>query len=152
MATRIMVINDTEEILELFRDILEEEGYEVSLHAHKVRELHEVRAVEPELLIVDQVFGNEKSGWELIQKMKMARDLRLIPIVLCTADKRSAEELESHLTSLGVVTVLKPFEIEDLLEAVRVALEHAQVRLDIKAESRERMREEPSGPVPAKEG
>ena len=33
MATRILVINDTQAILELFRSILEEEGYEVMLSA-----------------------------------------------------------------------------------------------------------------------
>jgi CheY-like chemotaxis protein len=31
MATRILVVNDTQAILELFRSILEEEGYEAML-------------------------------------------------------------------------------------------------------------------------
>jgi DNA-binding response OmpR family regulator len=31
MAARILVVNDTQEILELFRMLLEEEGYEVVL-------------------------------------------------------------------------------------------------------------------------
>ncbi len=33
MAKLIMVVNDTEEILDLFRELLTSEGYDVSLHA-----------------------------------------------------------------------------------------------------------------------
>ena len=31
METRILVVNDTQEILDIFRDLLEDEGYEVVL-------------------------------------------------------------------------------------------------------------------------
>ena len=33
MAKLIMVVNDTQEILDMFRELLTSEGYEVSLHA-----------------------------------------------------------------------------------------------------------------------
>ncbi len=39
MPKLIMVVNDTEEILDLFREILTGEGYEVSLHAYGKREI-----------------------------------------------------------------------------------------------------------------
>jgi PleD family two-component response regulator len=35
----IMIIDQTEEILDLFRQILSEEGYEVSLHYHSQQSL-----------------------------------------------------------------------------------------------------------------
>ncbi len=66
-----MVVNDTDEILELFEQILTEEGYEVKLFSYKLKDLNSVKELKPDLLIVDQMFGNESPGWQLVQKMKM---------------------------------------------------------------------------------
>ena len=53
MAKLIMVVNDTEEILDPFREILMNEGYDVSLHAYGKREIGEVKQIAPDLLIAD---------------------------------------------------------------------------------------------------
>ena len=49
MAQRILVINDTEDILEAFRLLLEGEGYEVVLYSYAPHDLEEVRRVRPDL-------------------------------------------------------------------------------------------------------
>jgi len=122
MAARIMVVNDTQEILELFREILEDEGYQVHLHAFAVRDLAEIVRVAPDLLILDFVMTEEKSGWQLLQKLKMRPATAALPVVVCTGALRQVEELEGHLKAMGVEVVLKPFHIEGLLGAVRRAL------------------------------
>ncbi len=53
MAKLIMVVNDTQEILEMFRDLLTTEGYEVSLHAYGKWEIDEVRRINATLIIAD---------------------------------------------------------------------------------------------------
>ena len=42
MTQRILVVNDTQEILELFRMILEGEGYEVILSGFPIQKIHDV--------------------------------------------------------------------------------------------------------------
>ncbi|HWV25047.1 MAG TPA: response regulator [Thermomicrobiales bacterium] len=119
---RILVINDTQEILDLFREILEEEGYEVVLSSFGVKELGDIRAIAPDLVILDFLFGNEPQGWQLLQKIRMTRDMQALPIIVCTAALRMARELEGHLEAKNVGLVLKPFDIDDLLDEVSRAL------------------------------
>ena len=118
----VMVVNDTQEILELFQEILEEEGFEVSLYSYAFRDLQEIKRIMPDLVIIDFMIGGEAEGWLLLQKMKMNRETDTIPIVVCTAAIQLVRELEGHLTAKGVGLVLKPFDIDDLLAAVKDAM------------------------------
>jgi DNA-binding response OmpR family regulator len=122
MSKLIMVVNDTQEILEMFELILTEEGYRVSLHSYEVRNLDSVKQVKPDLLIVDQMIGNENPGWQLIQKMKMDRYTADIPILVCTAAVTVVHELQGRLKEKNIGIVLKPFDIDELINAVKLAL------------------------------
>jgi CheY-like chemotaxis protein len=42
-----------------------------------------------------------------------------IPIVLCTRAVHEVKALEQHLVTMGVTVVLKPFNIDQLLDAIR---------------------------------
>ena len=122
MAARIMVINDTQEILELFRDLLTEEGYEVTLYSYGVHDMKEVERVAPALIIIDYLIGDEQTGWQMLQKLKMTRSTAAIPIIVCTAALNQVKEIEGWLTQKGITVVLKPFDVDDLLAAIRRAL------------------------------
>lgn len=117
-ARHILVINDTQEILDLFREILEEEGYRVSLYSYALQDISEVREIRPDLVILDFIIGGEALGWQMLQKMKMTRDTMDIPVICCTAALSLVRELDGHLRTKNVGVVLKPFDIDDLLEAV----------------------------------
>jgi DNA-binding NtrC family response regulator len=122
---KIMVVNDTSDILELFREILTDEGYEVITHSFEIHTLEPVEAVMPDLVIVDQIFGEEKPGWQLIQLLRMTRRTENIPIVVCSGALKQVQELESHLKNMQIEVVAKPFRINDLLGAVERALDPA---------------------------
>lgn len=125
---RILVINDSQEVLDLFYDILHnEEGHDVIICSYQVRDLDEIRSRQPDLLIVDQVYGSEDAGWKLIQKIRMSRDLANLPVIFCTTDLRRVQELEGHLAALNILTVIKPFLVETLLGTVRAAIERREV-------------------------
>ena len=125
---RVLVVNDTQEILELFEDILRPMGLDVTLMSFAPRELERVREAKADLIILDFVFGEkELMGWQLLQKLKMDRGLATTPIVVCTAALRMVADLQGYLTEQGVVVVIKPFNIDQLEEAVRNALTIDQV-------------------------
>ncbi len=121
---RVVVINDTKEILELFRDVVEGEmGHEVILMSFAPDELTRIVEAKPDLLIVDFILGDrEMEGWQLLQKMRMNRDTADIPIVACTAAIRQVRESEAYLLEQGIEVVLKPFTIDQLEGAVQRAL------------------------------
>ena len=121
---RILVVNDTPEILDLFRDILEDEGYAVSLYSHPFKDLAEIKKVRPDLILLDFIIGGEAHGWQLLQQLRMDRATATIPVIVCTAAVGLVRELEGHLKEKGVAVILKPFDIDDLLRAVTAHWDH----------------------------
>lgn len=114
----VLVVNDTQEILDLFREILEDEGYRVSLYTYAFRDLGDILDQEPDLIILDFMINGEDYGWQLLQKMKMNRETARIPVIVCTAAIGLVRQLEGHLKEKGVGIVLKPFDIDDLLREI----------------------------------
>jgi DNA-binding response OmpR family regulator len=127
MSIRIMVINDTQEILELFREILTDEGYEVFLYSYGIQDLAEVERVNPDLIILDHLIGGEAVGWQMLQKLKLRRSTASIPVIVCTAAVKAIQEMEGYMKSKNVGLVLKPFDIDDLLRAIKLALQTSQL-------------------------
>ncbi len=118
-SKHILVINDDPAILGLFEDLLGEEGYEVTLDKFggQTSELLEsIRSLKPDLVIMDFLIGHEDSGWQLLQVVKMDRATRDIPVVVCTGAVRQVSELSQHLDEMGVQVVLKPFDIDHLID------------------------------------
>ena len=124
MAARILVVNDTQEILELFRMLLEEEeGYDVVLSGFPIQQVKEIEHIKPDLIILDLVLGDEKTGMQMLQMLKMQRSTATIPVLVCTAALQIVREQEGYLVSQGVHVVYKPFEIDDLMANVKQLLE-----------------------------
>ena len=120
MAARILVVNDTQEILELFRMILEgEEGYEVILSGFPIQDIHDVEQIKPDLIILDLVFGSEKTGMQMLQMLKMKRSTASIPVIICTAALDLVREQEGYLNSQGIHLIYKPFDIDHLMTNVK---------------------------------
>ena len=117
----VLVINDTPEILELFRDLLGDEGYRVSTDTFEPpydHKLHGVRDLRPDLLILDFIIGGESFGWQFLQMLKMDRATRDIPVIVCTAAVEQIRQLHTHLDQMGVAVILKPFDIDVMLAEV----------------------------------
>ena len=123
MPKRIMVINDTEEILELFRQILHEEaGYDVTLCSFEPQMLVHVNGTKPDLIISDHVFGEEKIGFQFVQKLKMNRETADIPVIICSGAIKELKEIEGYLTMKNIGVLYKPFDIDELLALVEKKL------------------------------
>ncbi len=102
MAARILVVNDTQAILDMFRSILEDEGYEVILSSMPYQNIAEIEQVKPDLIILDIMFGDQKIGWQMVQLLRMNRATASLPLIVCTAAIREVRETEGYLVSQGV--------------------------------------------------
>lgn len=121
-SKHILVVNDDPAILTLFQELLEEEGYTVTLDkfGRQTGELLEViRTLKPDLVIMDFIIGHEDSGWQLLQAAKMDRETRNIPVIVCTGAIRQVTELSQHLDAMDVHVVIKPFDIDHLIEVIK---------------------------------
>lgn len=119
---RILVINDTQELLEMFRLLLEQEDHEVVLSGLPILKVSEVEQIRPDLIILDIIFGDQKTGWQMLQMLKMKRSTASIPIIVCTAALREVQEQEGYLISQGIRVLYKPFDIDNLLTLIDQAL------------------------------
>jgi DNA-binding response OmpR family regulator len=119
---RVLVINDTQELLEMFRLLLEQEGHEVVLSGMPILKVSEVEQIRPDLIILDIIFGDQKTGWQMLQMLKMKRSTASIPIIVCTAALREVQEQEGYLISQGIRVLYKPFDIDNLLTLIDQAL------------------------------
>ena len=141
MAARVLVVNDTQEILELFRMILEGEmGYEVILSGFPIQNIDDIERIKPDLIILDLVFEDEKTGMQMLQMLKMKHSTATIPVIICTAAINSVREQEGYLVSQGVHVVYKPFDIEHLITHVKQLLEsheHISSAIETKREKKE---------------
>jgi DNA-binding response OmpR family regulator len=137
MTRRILVVNDTQEILELFRMILEGEGYEVILSGFPIQQIHDVEEINPDLIILDFVFGDQKLGWQMLQMLKMQRSTESIPVIVCTAALDMVREQEGFLVSQGIHVIYKPFDIDLLITNVKQLLESHE-HFSLKAEEEKR--------------
>jgi CheY-like chemotaxis protein len=119
----ILVINDTVAVLELFVSLLEEEGYRVTTDGFSVEMsemLTRVKADLPDLIVLDFVILDEGKGWQFLQLLKMERETRDIPVIVCTAAAKLVEDLQVHLDDMAVGVILKPFDIDNLLAKIEL--------------------------------
>ena len=119
----ILVVNDTEEILDLFRSILEDLGHRMTAWSFSPDDLAKVTEIEPDLVILDLLMGpTELQGWALLQKLRMSPPTETLPVIVCSAATNWVREQEGWLAANGVKVVLKPFKVSDLERAIGQAL------------------------------
>lgn len=117
MVKNVLVIDDSREFVNLATEILQNDGYVVhpaleALTAHKLA--HEL---QPDLILLDIMMPG-KSGWELLDMLKLDPETVSIPVIVTTAVRTSASRLQGK----AFATLHKPFEIEDLLRLVHEAI------------------------------
>jgi len=123
-SQHVLVVNDTEEILDLFRDIVEGLGHRMTAWSFSPDDLAKVTEIQPDLIILDLMLGpTELQGWALLQKVRMSPPTESIPVVVCTAATNWVREQEGWLAANAVKVVLKPFKVAHLEHAIRQALE-----------------------------
>ncbi len=124
----VLVVNDTEEILDLFRTILEDLGHRVTAWSFSPDDLAKVTEIQPDLVILDLLMGpTELQGWALLQKMRMSPATEDIPVIVCSAATNWVREQEGWLAAQAVKVVLKPLKVNDLERAVGEAFDLTEV-------------------------
>ncbi len=124
MSSRIMVMDDSPEILDLLQDLLTEEGYAVAPCSVPVVDPTVVTQARPDLIILDLLFAGQALGWPLLQQLEQHPAMARVPVIVCTA---AAHEVARHMAELearNIPVVAKPFDVDELLAMVRAALEH----------------------------
>lgn len=118
--SKILIIDDEQDVLDLASEILEEEGYETlsTLDGEKTFDL--VASFEPDLILLDVVFP-KTSGLDICRQLKRDKKTHDIKVILFTA---LGTEVDMMLENRDKADdyLLKPFNYSRLVEKVKKQL------------------------------
>ena len=115
----VFVVNGSVEFLDVVRELLQDERYNVTTTNFVPRTFHQIETAHPSLLVVDLCLG-EKAGWDLLTEIRQEAATREIPVILVSTSKRLLEQAEAeHAVWGGDRYLLKPFDLEDLLSMIQ---------------------------------
>jgi CheY-like chemotaxis protein len=115
----IFVVNGSVEFLDVVRDLLQDENYNVTTTNFVPRTFKQIETARPSLLIVDLIHG-EMAGWELLADVRHEAATRDIPVILVSTSERLLEKAEAERVIWGGDRYfLKPFSLEALLQAIQ---------------------------------
>lgn len=123
MAQHILVIDDDEALLDLYRAALEHAGYVVSLSQRVFADVADVERIHPDLILLDVKISQADDGLTQLEQLRSYPPTRSLPVILCTAAvARPTRERVEALRQQGVPVVYKPFEIEKLFQTIQRVL------------------------------
>lgn len=114
----VYVVNGSPGFLDVVRELLQDENYNVTTTNFVPLSFETINAAQPALLIIDLVLG-ERAGWDLLTQLRKAVSTYRIPVLLMSTMPRLLEEAREHHEEFGGDHyLLKPFDLEDLLNRI----------------------------------
>lgn len=114
----VYAANGSPEFLDVVRELLQDEHYNVTTTNFVPLSFEMIEIAQPALLIIDLVLG-EKVGWDLLVRLRRAASTREIPVLLMSKSPRLLEEArEKHETFGGDAYLLRPFDIDDVVNVI----------------------------------
>jgi DNA-binding response OmpR family regulator len=114
----IFVVNGSPDFLNLLRELLQEERYNVTTTNFVPRTFDQIQALGPDLLMVDLVVG-EQAGWDLLDRMQAEALTRGVPVIVFSTLPALLDQARALDTPGGTRRFLaKPFDIAELLALV----------------------------------
>jgi two-component system chemotaxis response regulator CheY len=117
---RILIVDDDPSIRHLLIALLRREEYEMLEASNGLEALAQMRAVRPDLVIMDLVMPL-LSGWDVLRERAADPSLLRIPVLVISASniQNNGDALLAHHVC-GVIA--KPFELDSILATVERCL------------------------------
>lgn len=116
---RILVVDDEEDLCEILKFNLENEGYHVDT-ANSAEEAMEKDISQYDLLLLDVMMG-EVSGFKMANRLKKNRETADVPIIFITARETENDKVTGF--TLGADDyILKPFSLREVIMRVKAVL------------------------------
>lgn len=123
---KILVIDDSNVIRNMVRDMLPKGNFEVLEAKDGVQGLSLIRQERPNLIMLDFLLPR-LSGWEVYQQIQLQHDLQAIPLVLMSGRKEEVtEKLQEPFEYFEFVQ--KPFDQKELIDAIKAAMAKSKRR------------------------
>jgi two-component system alkaline phosphatase synthesis response regulator PhoP len=118
---KIMVVDDEENLIELVKAILEVEGYDVITASDGKECLEKLKAVKPDLILLDMMMPG-MSGRETCERIRKDAKTKNLKVAFLTVARFSevGKDILKKLNAVDYIT--KPFDNKDLVKRVKKAV------------------------------
>jgi len=121
---KILIVDDDENIRELVRATVEDEGFEVFEAPDGNQALAMAREIQPDLIILDVMMPG-KIGYHVCVELKQDKSIKTPYVIFLTARGTTIAQMAGKSHG-GDEYLTKPFEPEELRQRVRNALKVKQ--------------------------
>lgn len=121
MANKILIVDDEPEVVELVKDRLETQGYEVLTASDGKEGLARARDEKPDLILMD-IMMPSMGGGQAVRLLKADYSTKEIPVVFLTAivskQEETNDQLRINVEDTYYPAIAKPFDSQKLLDMV----------------------------------
>ena len=115
MSSPILVVEDNDDLLLLFRLVLESAGYKVVTLNNGKDALNDLAKIQPQLVLMD-IMMPQVSGLQVTRNIKQQSNYKDLPILLVSAVDRLKDEQFQDSKADGII--YKPFDLDELIAQV----------------------------------
>jgi PAS domain S-box-containing protein len=124
VSRRVLLVEDNVEVAEVGRSILVERGHRVALAANVAQALQRLESETFDVVVSDLVMPGERNGLDLARTISSRWSG--LPVLLMTGYSEAAGEAIDE----GLTLLRKPYEPDELIEAVESATAATVIRID----------------------
>ena len=120
--THVFVVNGAPDFLNMMRDLLQGEDYNVTTTNFVPATFAQIAAAQPDVLVIDLVVG-QRAGWDLLAALHADAATAGLPVIVVSTTPDELARAQALAARYGTVGLLgKPFVLEELLALVDTAL------------------------------
>lgn len=123
MSSKILIVDDESNIVELIRLYLEKDGFDTVVARDGHEALSKFKSENPDLIILD-IMIPEPDGWQVCREIRKSSN---VPIIMLTAKSETFDKVLG--LELGADDYLtKPFEAKELVARVKAVLRRSDTK------------------------
>ncbi len=126
MSSRILIVEDQEDVAQLIDIVLKNEGYTVAIARDGAQGLMLARDWKPDLILMDIMLPGVDGG-TLISRLRQEPETADLPIIAMSAS-RTLRDRTDELQADALLS--KPFDVDALLVQVQFLLSRGRVETD----------------------
>ena len=128
--SKILVVDDEEDVLDMLRLVLAKSGYEVLTATSGMEGLTQAESQLPDLIVLD-IMMQQMDGWEVLKLLKLDERTSSIPVVILSARVEPKDKIRG-LQEGAIDYVTKPFAVREILTKVAALLGPPPPRTEVR--------------------
>ncbi|WP_299041077.1 response regulator [uncultured Tateyamaria sp.] len=124
MGKHVLLVEDEINIIEAMQFLLSREGWEVDTHSDGATAVDKVRAMRPDLVVLDYMLPG-RNGIDILTELRSDPAFERLPVLMLTARGQSRDREQAERAGVSRF-MTKPFSNTEVMTAVRDLVQLAQ--------------------------